>query len=199
MVTANWRKNCPEMPDRKAEGTNTAHSVSAMETSAPPTSSIVRWAASFGFMPAAMLRSTFSTTTIASSTTMPTASTRPNSDRLFSDIPSASRMVKVPIKRNRDGDHRDERRAPGLQEQEHHADDEQDRDEDRGHDLIHRLRHEDRRIVDDDGRRRRAGSPSSGPASSSRTSCSTASEFAPGSAKISNGRPSLRSMKAVEP
>ena len=25
MVTANWRKNCPEMPDRKADGTNTAH------------------------------------------------------------------------------------------------------------------------------------------------------------------------------
>ena len=44
-----------------------------------------------------MLRSTFSTTTIASSTTMPTANTRPNSDRLFSDIPQMSRMVKVPI------------------------------------------------------------------------------------------------------
>ena len=29
------------MPDRKADGTNTAHSVSAMEISAPPTSSIV--------------------------------------------------------------------------------------------------------------------------------------------------------------
>ena len=96
MVTANWRKNCPVMPDRNAEGTNTAHSVSAMDTSAPPTSSIVRCAASFGVIPAAMLRSTFSTTTIASSTTMPTASTRPNSDRLFSDIPSASRMVKEP-------------------------------------------------------------------------------------------------------
>ena len=52
MVTANWRKNCPEMPERKADGTNTAHSVSAMETSAPPTSSIVRCAASVGVMPA---------------------------------------------------------------------------------------------------------------------------------------------------
>src|SRR5882724_9341911 len=50
MVTANWRKNCPEIPDRKAEGTKTAHSVRAMETSAPPTSSIVRWAASEGDM-----------------------------------------------------------------------------------------------------------------------------------------------------
>ena len=89
IVTANWRKNSPEMPDRKAEGTNTAQSVSAMEISAPPTSSMVLCAAFAGVIPSRRLRSTFSTTTIASSTTIPTASTRPNSDRLFSDIPSA--------------------------------------------------------------------------------------------------------------
>src|ERR1700690_3655438 len=59
MVTANWRKNCPVIPDRNAEGTNTAHSVRAIEISAPPTSSIVRCAASFGDRPALMLRSTF--------------------------------------------------------------------------------------------------------------------------------------------
>src|SRR5215831_11845388 len=59
---------------------------------------IVRWAASKGDMPSAMLRSTFSTTTIASSTTMPTASTRPNSDRLLSDMPEAARIVNVPIR-----------------------------------------------------------------------------------------------------
>jgi hypothetical protein len=85
IVTANWRKNCPEIPDRNADGTNTAHSVSAIEISAPPTSSIVTCAALAGVMPRSRLRSTFSTTTIASSTTMPTASTRPNSDRLFSE------------------------------------------------------------------------------------------------------------------
>ena len=48
IVTANWRKNSPEMPPMKAAGTNTAQSVSAMAMSAPPTSSIVRWAASAG-------------------------------------------------------------------------------------------------------------------------------------------------------
>ena len=96
MVTANWRKNCPEMPEMKAEGTNTAQSVSAMAISAPPTSSMVRCAASRGESPAAMLRSTFSTTTMASSTTIPTASTRPNSDRLLSERPKASSTVKVP-------------------------------------------------------------------------------------------------------
>src|SRR5258705_13887954 len=87
IVTANWRKNWPEIPDRNADGTNTAQSVSAIEISAPPTSSIVTCAALAGVIPRSRLRSTFSTTTIASSTTMPTASTRPNSDRLFSEIP----------------------------------------------------------------------------------------------------------------
>ena len=39
----------------------------------------------------------FSTTTMASSTTMPMASTRPNSDRLFSEKPSSAMTAKVPI------------------------------------------------------------------------------------------------------
>src|SRR6516164_4588971 len=85
------------MPEMKAD-TKTAHSVRAIEISAPPTSSIVRWAASKGDMPSRMLRSTFSTTTMASSTTMPTASTKPNRDRLLSDIPKAARIVNVPTR-----------------------------------------------------------------------------------------------------
>ena len=44
-----------------------------------------------------MLRSTFSTTTIASSTTMPIASTRPNSDSAFSEKPNRYMTAKVPI------------------------------------------------------------------------------------------------------
>src|SRR6202007_176744 len=63
IVTANWRKNSPEIPERKAEGTKTAHNVRAIEINAPPTSSIVLCAASDADMPARMLRSTFSTTT----------------------------------------------------------------------------------------------------------------------------------------
>jgi hypothetical protein len=96
IVTANWRKNSPEIPERKAEGTKTAHRVSAIEMSAPPTSSIVRWAASAGDIPDRRLRSTFSTKTIASSTTIPTARTNPNSDRLLIEMPSISRTMKVP-------------------------------------------------------------------------------------------------------
>ena len=52
--------------------------------------------------------------------------------------------------RNRDGNDRNDRGAPGLQEQEYHADDQQDGDEDRRHHLMHRLSNEDGRIVDDD-------------------------------------------------
>ncbi len=85
MVTANWRKNRPEMPDIIAAGTNTAHSTSAMAISAPLISSIDLCAASFGDRPARRCRSTFSTTTMASSTTMPMASTRPSRERLFSE------------------------------------------------------------------------------------------------------------------
>ena len=48
-------------------------------------------------MPSAMLRSTFSTTTMASSTTMPMASTSPNSVRLLSEKPSAFMTAKVPM------------------------------------------------------------------------------------------------------
>ena len=47
-------------------------------------------------MPCSRCRSTFSTTTIASSTTMPTASTRPNSVRLLIENPSAAITAKVP-------------------------------------------------------------------------------------------------------
>ncbi len=75
---------------------NTADSTSAMATTAPPTSSMVLWAASPGESPSAMLRSTFSTTTIASSTTMPMASTRPNKVRLLSEKPSSAITAKVP-------------------------------------------------------------------------------------------------------
>ena len=75
---------------------NTAHSTSAIAISAPPTSSIDLIAASRGDSPCSILRSTFSTTTMASSTTMPIASTSPNSDRLLSENPNTLIMKKVP-------------------------------------------------------------------------------------------------------
>ncbi len=51
--------------------------------------------------------------------------------------------------RDRDGDDRNDGGAPGLQKQNHDEDHERDGFEDRRHDLVDRLRDEDRRIVDD--------------------------------------------------
>ena len=65
----------------KAIGTNTAASTSEIATIGPETSLMALCAASSGESPSSMWRSTFSTTTMASSTTMPMASTRPNSVR----------------------------------------------------------------------------------------------------------------------
>src|SRR2546430_11612418 len=79
-----------------ATGTNTAHSTSAMAMIGPLTSSIARWLASSGDRPSSMCRSTFSTTTIASSTTMPIASTSPNSDSVLIENPVASITANVP-------------------------------------------------------------------------------------------------------
>ena len=80
----------------KPMGTNTAHRTSAMATIGPLTSSIAFRVASLGVSPSAMLRSTFSTTTMASSTTMPMASTSPNRDRALMEKPSACITAKVP-------------------------------------------------------------------------------------------------------
>ena len=81
----------------KADGMNTAQSTRQIAISAAPTSSMLRIAASRGERPAAMLRSTFSTTTIASSTTMPIASTIPNSDKLLSEKPTTAITKNVPM------------------------------------------------------------------------------------------------------
>ena len=79
-----------------AVGTNTAISTSAVAMIGLVTSRIACCAAAIGASPFAMLRSTFSTTTIASSTTMPIASTRPNSDNAFSEKPRRCMIASVP-------------------------------------------------------------------------------------------------------
>ena len=79
-----------------AVGTNTAMSTSEVAMIGLVTSRIAWNAASTGLSPFSMLRSTFSTTTIASSTTMPIASTRPKSDSAFSEKPNACMAASVP-------------------------------------------------------------------------------------------------------
>ena len=86
------------MPGMNATGTNTAQSTSTIATSAPPTSSIDFRAASLGERPSFdMLCSTLSITTIASSTTMPMASTMPNSVSMLIEKPSAVMPIAVPM------------------------------------------------------------------------------------------------------
>src|SRR6266487_3801613 len=85
------------MPLTNAVGTNTAHSTRATATTGPLTSVIAFFVASTGARPSAMLRSTFSTTTMASSTTMPMASTMPNKERLLSEKPNTFITANVPI------------------------------------------------------------------------------------------------------
>ena len=96
-----------------------------------------------------MLRSTFSTTTIASSTTMPIASTRPNSDRLLSEKPNRLITKKVPTSETGIATIGMIGRAPGLQEQDHHQHDQHDRLDDGLDHGVDRLLDELGRIVDD--------------------------------------------------
>jgi hypothetical protein len=74
-----WRSICPVVPGSSATGTNTAPSTSEAATIALVTSPIERSTAWRRESPSPSRRATFSTTTIASSTTRPIASTRAKS------------------------------------------------------------------------------------------------------------------------
>lgn len=102
MDTAIQTANClyitPVIPPINPIGTNTAIKTSAIATRDEPTSSIVNWVAIIADLPSSMCRFTFSITTIASSTTTPTANTSANNDNKLIDIPKASRAKNVPTK-----------------------------------------------------------------------------------------------------
>ena len=86
----------PTEPPKNAIGMNTAASTSAMPTSAPVIWPIDLRVASRGRPSSLMTRSTFSTTTIASSTSRPMASTRPNMVSVLMLKPNAARTPNVP-------------------------------------------------------------------------------------------------------
>ena len=76
---------------------NTAISTSVMPTMAPEIWPMALIAASRGGRPSSlMMRSTFSTTTMASSTTMPMTSTMPNMASTLIEKPTACMTAKVP-------------------------------------------------------------------------------------------------------
>ncbi len=96
-VTPNCVKNEPEVPGIKATGINTAMKTSVQEITAVDTSlmaSRVAWRASE--IPLSILAITASTTTMASSTTVPMANTNANSVRMFKEKPAKETIAKVP-------------------------------------------------------------------------------------------------------
>ena len=68
-----------------------------MAMTGPETSSMALSVASLGDSPCSMWCSTASTTTMASSTTRPMASTSPKSESVLIEKPSSGKMAKVPI------------------------------------------------------------------------------------------------------
>ena len=85
------------MPGRKAIGMNTAIRTSAVAMTGPTTSAVARRVASRGSRPSSSrCRWVFSTTTMASSTTIPMASTRPKSVSVLIENPNTLMTAKVP-------------------------------------------------------------------------------------------------------
>ena len=87
IVTANWRNSSPEMPGMNAIGTNTDSSTSVMAITGAVIWAIAFLVASAGDSSgsSSITRSTFSTTTMASSTTMPIASTMASNDTVLAE------------------------------------------------------------------------------------------------------------------
>ncbi len=97
IVSANCWYIWPVRPPTKATGMNTADRMSAIPITGADTSFMACTVASRGFMPCSMWCMTASTTTMASSTTMPIASTRPNIDSVLTEKPSIGKKMKVPM------------------------------------------------------------------------------------------------------
>ncbi len=97
MVMANCLYSVPVTPPRNAIGTNTAQITAVTPMMALPMPFIASREASRGPRPlSCMIFSTASTTTIASSTTMPIASTSPNSVSMLIEKPISSMPAAVP-------------------------------------------------------------------------------------------------------
>ena len=87
IVTANWRNSVPEMPGMKPIGTKTESSTSEMAMIGAVICAIAFFVACCGVSSgsSSITRSTFSTTTIASSTTMPMASTMASKETVLAE------------------------------------------------------------------------------------------------------------------
>ena len=113
----------------------TAARMNAIATTGPETSDMALIVASRGFIPRSMLCWTASTTTMASSTTMPMASTRPNMLVMLIEKPSSGNRANVPMIETGTVASGIKRGAPVLQEDEDHQDDQTQSLEEGGHDV----------------------------------------------------------------
>ena len=96
--SANCLNIRPVIPPINDTGTNTAINTSEVAKTAPNTSFIVISVAVLGSFPSCICRCVFSSTTIASSTTKPTARTRPNKINRFIENPNKCIKINTPIK-----------------------------------------------------------------------------------------------------
>ncbi len=98
MVTANCLNSVPVMPSSSREGRNTAASTKAMAITGPDTSCMAAKEAMRGLSPLSMCSCTASTTTMASSTTRPMASTMPRREMVFREKPRTGKRQNVEIR-----------------------------------------------------------------------------------------------------
>src|ERR1700735_393193 len=101
-------------------------------------------------MPDAMLRSTFSTTTMASSTTMPHREYQTKQRQVVNRDAEPGEDRERADQRYRNGDHGNDRRSPALQEQIDDPDHKDDRDHDRDQHFMDGRAHEGGRVVNVD-------------------------------------------------
>src|SRR5262245_10015470 len=97
MTSANGRYIWPLKPGRNAAGTNTAISTSVIPMIGPSSSRMALTVASCGVRPCSMYFAAPSTTTIASSTTMPIARIMANRVVKLTENPNAAMAAKEPM------------------------------------------------------------------------------------------------------
>ena len=92
-IQPSWANMMPAMPLIIVSGRNTQSIVSVEAMTEMPTSPVPCTAASLGFSPRAMCVETFSSTTMASSTTMPMAMASADIEMMFRVLPVAYRYI----------------------------------------------------------------------------------------------------------
>src|SRR5262249_20503399 len=97
-ATANWRKSCPLMPGMNATGTNTESKTKVIARIGPVISvmAFLHASAIVSSGSSSITRSMFSTTTMASSTTIPMASTSASKETVLAEYPMRSNTANVP-------------------------------------------------------------------------------------------------------